>query len=231
VADWYDIATFRARTGEPVATPDVLLRAALSSVQASVVSFLGYDPTPGTFTEFLDGDGTPAVFLSRRYVNAVTEVRLDTFGQYGQGDPAFPPFGPTTILLPGTYFLQIRGSDRTGILYRGRGLSWPNTWTRHDGRLSSSPTTRPGCIRVTYSTAPDAGCPSIPPDIMDAVYFEAAARTTAWATGMGSQMSSSLDGRSVSVSAAPGVIGGIPSPFLSPIALALLTRHRRVAAY
>ena len=230
MADWTDVATLRARTGEPPATPEPLLRAALASAQASAVSFLGFDPSPGTFTEFYDGDGTPTIVLSRRWVTSVAEVRLDNSGQYGQGDPANPPFGATTVLAAGTYYLQTRGADRVGVLSRGRGLCWPGGWTRLPGRLSDSPVSRAGCVRVTYTSAFDSGCPGVPPDILDAVYFEAAARTASWATGMGAQMSSSLDGRSVSVSAAPGA-AFIASPFLSPIALNILARYRRIAAY
>lgn len=233
-SQWADLNAFRLRTGvSPALLPDVLVQAALASVQASVVAFLGFDPLPGTAVEYYDGAGTPAVALARKYVFAVSEVRLDPGGLYGQG--AGTPFADATVLPPGAYALQLKGADRTGLLLRAGGAAWPGGWGRLPGRLAPTPVPLPGCLKVTYAYGinPDPDDTRVPPDVLEAVYAEAAARTAAWRTGLGAETSSTLDGHSLSITpmAFPGSPNGPRSPFYSPLAEMLLWKYRRVAIY
>lgn len=231
---WYDVPTFRLRTGvTAAAASDALLAASLGGVQASITSFIGFDPLPGTAVEYYDGAGTPVVTLARKYVFSVSEVRLDAAGRYGQGTPT--PFADATILPAGSWALQLRGTDRTGLLIRANGAVWPGTWGRVTGRLSPTPMPSYGSVKVTYAygLTGDPDDTTVPPDILEALYAEAAARTSAWKTGLGAETSSTLDGHSVSISAMPmrTPANGPPSPFYSPLAELLLWKYRRIAIY
>ena len=228
---WITVADFRARTGATLIQSDAALQATVAGAQASIVAFLGYDPTPGPVTEYYDGHGTPELVLGRRFVNAVTEVRVDRNGNYG----SYPnSFGPTTVLTAGTdYALQVVGPDRTGTIVR-RATVWPFGGIRHLNALATSMLPCYGCVMVTYTHGADASTPAVPPDIVDALHAESAARSAMWATGLGAELSASLDSHSRSVSALSagnGGSGGIRSPFVSPLAETILWNRRRVAIF
>jgi len=231
VTPWITVADFRARTGATLVQPDAALQATVAGAQASIVAFLGFDPTPGQVVEYYDGHGTPELVLGRRFVNSVSEVRVDRDGGYG----AYPnSFGATSVLVAGTdYALQIVGPDRAGTLVR-RATVWPFGGIRRLNALATSMMPCYGCVKVTYTHGADASTLAVPPDIVDALHAESAARSAMWATGLGAETSASLDSLSRSVSAlvaGNGGSGGIRSPFVSPLAEMILWNRRRVAIY
>lgn len=221
--DYTTATELRTRTNIPAAVVDATLTAILDGVEAAVELYLGYDPAGGSFTDYLDGTGTPYLVLPRKGVTAVSSVYVDAAGHYGQAIDGFPE--STLLDEDKSYALQIKGPDRTGVLVRYDGV-WPVGRLRAWRRLADGKVPTHGSVCVTYSTS------SITDDVVEAAYLEAAARYMASATGYGVQTSSSLDARSVSVTPFPRrQSDGISSPFVSPIAEQMLAMRRRKAIY
>ncbi|OWK34300.1 hypothetical protein [Fimbriiglobus ruber] len=68
-------------------TPEIAV-SILRGLQAAVVDYLGYDPTPVTTTEYLSGYGTDTAVL-RQPASSVLEVRQDWYGHAGTTPEGF----------------------------------------------------------------------------------------------------------------------------------------------
>lgn len=103
--------------------------------------------------EYFSPSNDQFLLLDRRPVHAVTEVRVDPQGGFGQ---LTDTFGSGTVLTAGQdYFLQIDGHDRTqgqsntGILWRV-GQMWGSKLAWQQGLLAPDRVSAQGTIKVTY---------------------------------------------------------------------------------
>lgn len=104
--------------------------------------------------EYLSPSDEQFVILDRRPVHAVTEVRVDPIGGFGQ---ITDTFGSTTVLEAGVeYFLQLdgvaklEGTSASGMLWRrGQNFSGVRTWS--PGLLAPGRAPSKGTVKVTYN--------------------------------------------------------------------------------
>lgn len=150
-------------------THDALLTQLLAGVESAVASWCKRTFESTTYTQFLDGTGSPKLLLPQYPVSSVTSVRLDTAGYYGQVTDSF---GSSTLLTAGVdYILAVDDSagSKAGVLLRIGGMEWPYgsmpSGTLTAGRYPLGWPAVAGCVKVVYV----AGYSTMPEDLKLAV--------------------------------------------------------------
>jgi hypothetical protein len=209
---------------------DSVLTSILSGVEASIALALGFSPVSSRVVEYYDGQNARELVLGRKPVVNVVSVHEDIQGFYDQGEDPFPS---NSELVAGVdYALQLKGPMHTGILVRLQNKVWPFLRFRGYLRLANSVVSTFGSVKVDYEygTVPYQK-DTVPADISEAAYLEAIARYNTQLNGMGTQNSSSLDNRSVSITPLPYGDMSLNLPLISPVAKILLARRRNIAIY
>lgn len=162
---------FKTHLGITSDDDDTRLSTVLCGIEQSVKGFCRNDILSAEATEYYDGTGDGELVLKRRPVTAISTVRVDANGAYGNGSNVF---GSTTEWEFGTAY-TIRSLSETsrhndGILksLKGRAPGWaqlPGIGVWPEGV---------GNIKVTYT----AGYSSTPDDLALAIFQLASA---AWA--------------------------------------------------
>lgn len=202
----------------------------LAGVEASIALALGYSPVSSEVTEYYDGRNSRELVLMRKPVTSVVSVFEDYNGYYGQGEDAFP--ADSELIAGEDYALVLQGPEHAGILVRLKNEVWPYLRYRGYLRLADSIVKTFGSVKVTYryGTVPYTAN-TVPADILEAAYIEGIARYNTQLNGMGTQNSSSLDNRSVSITPLPYTDFSQNLPLISPVATKMIARRRRIAVY
>ena len=223
VPSWVTVNLFCARLGISVPTGDdlTIVNQALESAAGLVVNYLGFDPSVSSITEYIDGYGKRDVALQRWPVTAVTSVYEQREGNNGQSDDPFPA---DTLLDQGVDYTWNRSEGgNNGILTRLNNL-WPYAVTRDVNRIGFSTGALRGCIKVVY-TIDNA---NVLVAAQQATYLEATVLYQAMTTAMGTVLSDSMDGASVTVTAFQRMNTNDPRDvFSSPMAANLLRLYRK----
>lgn len=146
---------------------DAFLTQMKDAVEAALKRLLKREIESASRTAYLCGNWTRTLRLPEYPVSAVTDVRIDPSGYYGQGPDSF---GSETQLTAGVdYALRMDAPDglssRSGLLDR-IGTVWTGDVERPPGRLSSQRVPGKGNVKVTYT----AGYATIPDDLQAVVW-------------------------------------------------------------
>lgn len=225
VPSWLTVALFAERMGIAMPTGSALTIAelALNAAAGMVTTYLGFDPSATTITEYLDGYGKRDIALRRWPVTGVTSVHEDRAGNNGQ-TPSPTPFGPDTLLVLGEdYTWDLSEGGRNGILTRLNRL-WPYTWTREINRIAFGVGPLRGCIKAVYTIDNS----DVLAAAQQAAYMEATVQYRSMQSGMGTVLSDGMDGANVSVTAIQRTNSNDPRDvFSSPMAAGLLRLYRQ----
>lgn len=210
------LSTLKTQLGITDATSDAELSGLLLASEYAIARYLGYDPSPAITTEYYDGNGTPYLPLRRTPVQAISSVYLDDTAEFN----ATGAFASATLLTLGTDYTTSIDDFGNCKIIRMRSV-WPLRYERQTGRLSALLHENPGCIKVTYTAG------EINPVIAAAGLAEAKAMWSMRANGIGSMLSESLDGRSISLTQL-NLNGGRTPRFVSGLAEMMLSSLRRI---
>lgn len=230
-----DVAEFRLQVGEGD-TPAADL-AFVTAATAAVKAYLRWNPERATQTKYLDGTGTPELVLPGFPADpAVTEVRLDRAGGYGQVPDTF---GTDTILTAGEGYVF---DAAAGVLRAwrvppgvfagwpgygaGPGLQWGGLTT--GGRRAAYWPRVPGCVKVTWANGYSL---ATAPEDMKAAVIQIAAwlRNTQEMGGLQVGSVSHID-VSASVQAASDALEGGTAPGLGTARMLLANYREPVVA-
>lgn len=210
------LSTLKTQLGITDATSDAELSGLLMASEYAIARFLGYDPSPAIATEYYDGNGTPYLLLRRTPVQVVSSVYLDETAEFNSTGA----FASSTLLTLGTDYTVDIDTFGNARIVRNRSI-WPLRYERQTGRLSPLLHENPGCIKVTYTAG------EINPLIAAAGLAEVKAMWSMRANGIGSMLSESLDGRSISLTQL-NLNGGKMPRFVSGLAEMMLSPLRRI---
>lgn len=155
---------------------DTLLNLLIAQASTIINNYCGrtLEQTTGII-EYLSGNGYPDLSLRFRPVTAITEVRMDPNGVWGQGTG----FAADTVLTAGTDYVLVLDGDsqkdgrfsNCGLLRRlgadsGASNGWPSWnstrgYLSNVGRIGGSWTPGEGNVKVTYT----GGYATIPADL------------------------------------------------------------------
>ncbi len=150
------LAEVKRQLGITGSSDDVLLNQLISQARAHAEGIAGRKFGSHDFVEFYDGTGSPHLILNQSPVIAVTKVRLDQSGHFGQRPGTF---GDDTILAEGVDY-----SWHGQVLYRINGW-WPAVIRDRFFDVSHEKVPATGNIKVSYS----AGYECVPADVKDAI--------------------------------------------------------------
>lgn len=153
------ISALKLHLGIPAATTtfDALLGQMLDQCSAAIESHCRRSFAIGSRIEYLSGDGTEILLLSRTPVRSIDNLWLDADGYWSDGADAF---AAADLLVAGTDYALARdnGSDAevcsSGIVRRIGGV-WPAARRQPDGLITVVDGPGHGNIKVEYSYGHD----------------------------------------------------------------------------
>lgn len=195
---------------------DDMLSQLIQASEASVKRICGnrqFEKT--TYTEYLDGNGSPFIFLKEWPVHSITDLYLDLSGYGGQASGAF---AASTELTQGVDFYLVKdpsGVAQSGCVMRINNV-WPSSLSRPTGMLSYFRVPIYGCIKVVYI----GGFDPVPYDLQLAIWQICAERRLRAKNGQPVQSESdegysySLGGMSDSEAMMIGSVQSLLAPFM-----------------
>ena len=172
--------------------------------------------------EYLDGNGLDVVLLRHTPVQAITEVRLDPAGFYGQGTG----FGSTTVLAAGVDYAivpddPVNNWSLAGKLRRLNGV-WPGRMERRPGQLSGVMRPGQGNIKVTYTAGYSAVADKVPADLQLAANLVVSQVRSAAELGF-------VPGSAHLSEASYSLLSGVQQAMQTGTVASILARYRRLA--
>lgn len=209
-------ADLKTYLGITTTTEDAYLDIVRAGAEEAFKGLVGWRIESATYTEYLNGTGSPIISVRQVPVNSLTSVNVDS-------NRAFDSTTALTIGDTATaqcYLQQDRpgGGSMSGIIVR-RNAVWPRGLWLERGNLTPLSMPGQGNVKVVYS----GGYTSIPDDIKLAIY-EACKLLRMQRTTVGPVQGESLGEYSYS----SADLMKLQAPFLQPSLNQIVVRYRRL---